>query len=322
MKSWRIAIGLAALAVLILMLTVAAAETAKEKYEEKFESTEKLSRDGKVYLSNISGNVRILTWKKSEVKIDALKVSRAGSMEEAKERAALVKIEVKGGDDQLEIRTEYPKRRTKKSLNVSVEYTLTIPDRAEAMVKNVSGNIDAENLGGLAKLETVSGNVTVDGVAEGGVFGAVSGNVNLRNVGGDVDAQTVSGNISLEKVSGRVDAETVSGGVKVKNLSGVKSADIEVHSGTIVFEGALNRDGRYFFQTHSGNITLHLPKDSDFDFNFRSFSGNIHSEFKVIAELQGKLKQLKRDVYGKVGGGGADVTVNTFSGDVRLKKLD
>jgi DUF4097 and DUF4098 domain-containing protein YvlB len=245
-------------------------------------------------------------------------------MEKAKENAPLVRIEVKRRDGQLDIRTEYPERRIKKGLNVSIEYTLTIPNRAHATINNVSGNVDAEGLGALAKLDTVSGNVTVVGAVKGGVFSAVSGNVDLRDVRGDVNAKTVSGVVYLNDVSGTVDAETVSGSIRMTDLSGVRSADISVHSGSITFEGALNRDGRYSFETHSGDITLILPDDSAFDFNFRSFGGNLRSDFKVLVALEvyAKQKHPRRDVYGEVNGGGADVTVETFSGSAIIKKTD
>ncbi|UCF77815.1 MAG: DUF4097 family beta strand repeat protein [Candidatus Eiseniibacteriota bacterium] len=318
----RAIILVAAITVLALSVLpgVSAAEAAK--YEETFERTEKLAMDGKVYLSNLSGNVTIVTWDRPDVKIHALKTSRAKSYEEAKERAELVKIEVKRSDGQLQIRTNYPERRIKKQLNVYVAYELTIPNRAHATVSNVSGNIEAQDLGALAKLDTVSGNVIVVGAAEGGVFSAVSGNVDLRDVGEDVNAKTVSGAIRLGKVSGTVNVEAVSGGVELTGLSDAQSANISVHSGDITFEGTLNRDGRYSFRNHSGSITLILPGDTSFDLNVKTFSGNLTSEFKVLSEFEGKLKQPRRDLHGEVNGGGADVTIETFSGNVKLKKAD
>jgi hypothetical protein len=35
---------------------------AKEKYEEKFEKTVSLAKDGKVYLKNLSGDIDVKTW--------------------------------------------------------------------------------------------------------------------------------------------------------------------------------------------------------------------------------------------------------------------
>jgi DUF4097 and DUF4098 domain-containing protein YvlB len=321
MNPRKIAIALAVLVLLAVALAPIAVDAAKEKYEEKFERIEKLSRNGRVYLANLSGNITLRTWNKAEVKIDALKTSRAASMEEAEENAALVTIDVRKKGDQLEIRTKYPERGSKRrQISVSIEYTLTIPDGASVDVDNVSGDIRAEGLGGLAKLETVSGSVTAVDASGGGVFSAVSGNVSLQRVAGDVNAKTVSGKIDLEEVSGTVDAETVSGSVNIKDLSRAKSADVSVHSGAIVVDGPLYRTGRYSFQTHSGSVTLNLPDDAAFDFNFVSFSGDLKSEFKALKTIVDKKGRPKRSAYGQVNEGGADVTVETFSGSVILKK--
>ena len=47
---------------------------AKEKFEEKFEKTESLARDGKVHISNLSGGIVVKSWDKAEVQITARKV--------------------------------------------------------------------------------------------------------------------------------------------------------------------------------------------------------------------------------------------------------
>jgi DUF4097 and DUF4098 domain-containing protein YvlB len=316
-----VASTLLALAIVAVGAIPAAEASKKEKYEEAFHRTETLAPDGKVYLSNISGNVKILVWNRNEVKIDAVKVSEAGSLEKAKANAALVKIEINRKDSQLDIATKYPEGRwTKSTLSVSVDYILTIPAKAGVTVNNISGNVDAENMDGLVKLLAVSGNITAAKCTNNGVFNAVSGCINLRDMAGDVKARTVSGDISIERVAGSLNVETVSGKVDATDLSNVGSADINVHSGNILFDGALNPSGRYSLETHSGDITVSLPENAAFDFTCWTFSGDINSDFKAVVELSGKLKSSQHDIRGQVNGGGADLSVKTFSGDINLKK--
>jgi DUF4097 and DUF4098 domain-containing protein YvlB len=316
----------AALALLALVVVPAAAgDDESVKFEEKFQQTEKLALDGKVYLKNISGNIKVLTWNKEEVNIDALKVSKAGTLEKAKENAALVKIEVSRNDGRLEILTKYPEgssRHEHGGLNVSVTYNLTVPAKAEVEIRDVSGNVSAENIGGYAKLESVSGDVVIVKAAKGGVFNTVSGDVNVSDISGDLKIKAVSGDITLTKAAGSVNAETVSGDVELKGLSGAKSVDINVLSGDVTFDGVLEKDGRYSFQSHSGDITVTLPESAAFDFSCKSFSGDISSDFKVIVEMMGSLKhgQAKPEIRGQVNGGGADLSLTTFSGDINLKK--
>jgi DUF4097 and DUF4098 domain-containing protein YvlB len=311
------------MAMLALMAAPATAGADNEKYVENFERTEKLEMDGKVYLSNLSGDINVKTWDRSEVKIEARKIAKAGTLEKAKEMAAEVNIKIEREDGRLRIETKYPEGRTyKKSINVSVEYSLTIPAKANVSAVTVSGNIGGENIGGLAKLTTVSGDIRVNKAHKGGEFTAVSGDIELTDITGDVEAKGVSGDITLDQVAGTVSAGTVSGNVDVQDLSDAEFVDINAHSGYIKFAGTLHQEGRYSLQTHSGPISVSVPKSSAFDFTCKTFSGTITSEFKVAVELEGELHETKQHLRGEVNGGGADLTVQTFSGDITLKKAD
>jgi len=59
-----------------------------------------------------------------------------------------------------------------------------------------------------------------------------------------------------------------------------------------------------------------LPSDSSFEFEAKTFSGKIESDFDIT--VSGKIN--KREIQGKVGGGGAEVKLSTFSGSIYLKK--
>ncbi len=309
----------AALALLALVAVPAAADADKEKYEEKFQKVEKLALDGKVYLNNVSGDVKVLTWDRDEVKIDALKISKADSLEKAKENAALVTIEVGRNDGRLEILTKYPEGSHKK-LSVSVKYDLTIPAKADIEVRNISGDVWAESIGGYAKLNSVSGDVTFMKGAKGGYIVTVSGDLEVEDIKGDIKIKGTSGDITLTNQLGSVSAETVSGDIELKGVTGAKSIDVGVISGDITYEGALEKDGRYSFQSHSGDVEVSLPENAAFEFSCRTFSGGIKSDFKMIVEMMGNLKRHKNDIRGEVNGGGADLNIETFSGDIYLNK--
>jgi hypothetical protein len=123
-KAAKLTAILAGLFFLGLMGFYPAESGIREKYEEKFERTVKLAKDGHVSLNNISGSIEVKSWNKGEVKIDALKTSKASSLSAAKENAAEVKIVVQKEGDTLRIKTEYPKKRgfRRKKSSVSVHY--------------------------------------------------------------------------------------------------------------------------------------------------------------------------------------------------------
>jgi DUF4097 and DUF4098 domain-containing protein YvlB len=309
---------------------------AKEKVEDKFEQTVSLSRDGQVNLSNIAGNIEVKTWNKNEVLIKALKVSKADSMEEARENADLVTIEVTENGNRVQIKTEYPKNKFRnRSISVSVDYWLTIPDRADADINSVSGDIvmmniggkmdaqtvsgdvDLSNIRGLLRAKSTSGDVTVEKAANGVGCNSISGDLDIRDITGDADLKSVSGDINLLNLrEGDVDAETVSGDIDLEGVANARDVEAGSVSGEIKYTGTINPQGRYYLKSHSGEITVVIPGDSAFDLESKTFSGSIESDFEIT--MSGKISN--REISGAVNGGGARLELKTFSGDVVLRK--
>ena len=334
MKAQKIILAIMVLLGFLLVLgSFPASAIAKEKYEEKFEKTVSLAKDGKVYLRNIAGDIRVTTWDKAEVRIDALKVSTASSMEKGKENADKVKIEIMEEDGWLRIETDYPKMNFG-NLNVHVDFNLTIPETASADINSVSGDIWIEKTGGATKAESVSGEVTLEDIkgtlrgksvsgdvkvkaaAKGVDCNSVSGDIEVSDVTGNADLKTVSGEITASLIRGSIEAESVSGDVDLTDVSDADVIKAKTLSGEVIYLGTINASGRYELKSHSGNIHLTIPGSSAFDLEAKTFSGDIDSEFELT--ISGKLS--KKSITGSVNGGGAVVELSTFSGDVLLRK--
>lgn len=337
MRTQKNLISLMVVTCLVLFVGMNPAWCLQKKYEETFEKTISIDKDGKVILVNISGDVEVKTWNRGEVEIRALKTSKTNSEEQAQKNFEKVQILIKEDGDTLRIETKYDKQYFKKSSKnkqVSVNYWLTIPDEASADAKSVSGDVTIENIGGSARGETVSGDVTltdIDGPAKAkaisgdvSVFDAksgadiegVSGSLVAKNIDGDVDMKTVSGRISLESCRGDVEAECVSGDIKLIDITGADDVSVSALSGDVTYVGDLARAGSYDFKSHSGTVTLTLPANAAFDLEAKTFSGSISTDFEV--SISGKLS--KKSMKGSVNGGGADLVLKTFSGNVRIKK--
>lgn len=316
MKSYRLLTMLAILNSLFLVLVFYTPElTAKERYEEKFEKSVTLAKDGEITLSNVSGEIEVKSWNKAEVKIDALKVSRALSLSQAKEKAQEVEIEVKKEGNTLRINTKFPKRIFK-SVKVSVHYSLMIPPKASIKVKSVSGSITLEEIGGTVKVNAVSGNIEVMDAKEGVDCQTVSGHLMIQDVKGDAELKTVSGKITLERIQGSIEAETVSGGIELREVSKAKVVKVKVLSGRIIYEGEISPDGEYRLKSFSGRVEIIIPSDSAFDLEADTFSGKINSDFEI--KILGTIS--KRKIQGEVNGGGAELSLSTFSGNIYLRK--
>ncbi|MCJ7581993.1 MAG: DUF4097 domain-containing protein, partial [Candidatus Aminicenantes bacterium] len=314
MKKTMVSLGvLVALLVMFGVNPVVAQE--KVKFEEKFEKTVNLAKDGKVIIGNISGNIEVKTWNKAQVQIDALKVSRETTLAKAKENMGLVKIVITEENSTLRIKTEWPEKQ-KKGLNVSITYTLMIPAEASINANTVSGDVICEEISGDLKAETVSGDVIVTGAANGANCSTVSGNVEVDNVTGDVKLHTVSGDVLANKIKGSVDADTVSGSVVLTNITDADEIEASTISGKVKYEGDLASSGYYHLKSHSGRVEFIVPSGSAFDLDARTFSGSINSDFDIT--VRGKIE--KKSLTGSVNGGGAEVELKAFSGNVYIKK--
>lgn len=301
--------------VLVFLAGLTPAEGAlKEKYEENFNKVEKLAADGRVSIKNISGKIEIATWDRAEVKIDAVKISKASSMEQAEENAGRVKINVVNEGDEVKIETEYPER-TFKRFNVSVEYVLTIPKKASIRASNVSGNVRLKDVGGLSEVTVTSGNLFCDG-AKRVDLETISGDMDVSNIEGDAFLKATSGKIEAVGVTGSVEAEVVSGGIELRGISKADRIQAKAISGRLVYEGDINPNGIYELKTHSGSIKLVLPADAAFDLDASTFSGSIDTDFDVV--VSGSIK--KKEIRGRVNGGGAEVELNAFSGTISILK--
>ena len=308
--------AIAAVSIMLLVAFSVAASSLDEKYEEKFEKTVALAKEGKVNISNISGNIEVRTWAQDQVKIQALKVSQAGTQAKAKENAAKVNIEVTEEGTLLRIETKYPQSLFGQSIDVFVDYQLWIPEKAGLGAKNISGNVDAEGPGGSVDLSAISGDVSLRKAAKGGDGSTISGSLTVSGITGDLFLKSVSGDIKATQVKGSVQAETVSGGLEMLDVSEASSVRLKTLSGDIVYRGRINRAGTYSLKSHSGGIAMFLPADSAFDLEAQTFSGDIESDFEIKAV--GKISE--KEISGVVNGGGASVKISTFSGDIELKK--
>jgi hypothetical protein len=290
---------------------------AREKFEQKFEKIEDLARDGKVFISNISGSIEIRSWAEAKVKIEANKVSEAKTLDKAKENADKVQIVVEKTGGILRIETKYPEHKDGgESLSVSVYYKIWVPEKASLKAKSVSGGLTVQGLGGALESNVVSGNVTLSKIMGDVDSTVTSGTVNVSDVTGTVNLRTISGGVTAERIKGSVEAETTSGAIRMRDIVGAKSIRAKVLSGNITYEGELAKDGKYTLEALSGRLEMIIPANSGFELEAETFSGGIQSDFDITVSGRVSGKEL----HGVVNSGGASIRLKSFSGSISLKK--
>ena len=87
--------------------------------------------------------------------------------------------------------------------------------------------------------------------------------------------------------------------------------------GNISYSGTLQASGRYLFTTHDGDVTLMIPENSSATFSVR---GDSRVEPAVPLKQTGTGRRGQRVSY-TLGGGAAQVDVETFDGIVRIRRL-
>jgi DUF4097 and DUF4098 domain-containing protein YvlB len=274
------------------------------------DETRNVDADARIDVSNIKGQVTISGWDKSSVSI-------TGSLGDG---AKAVKID--GGGSHLSIKVEPPDKQGwfnwgSESRMGDTTLDIKVPRGAEMHVEVVSADValtgvagralNVNSVSGKLRLETtakevgvesVSGNVDIDGKSERGHLETVSGNIRARGLGGQVKLETVSGDIDSEGGDYReINAGTVSGDI---NLRGTPS-----------------KDARVEVETMSGDVHLYLPSDIAAHLHATSFSGSIRSDFgKVKEEDHGPGSSLDTTL----GSGDARVQLQTFSGDIEVRR--
>jgi len=214
--------------------------------------------------------------------------------------------------------------------NVSVSYELVVPAATRLRSHTGSGNQDIEGLNGTAEIESGSGGLKISNIGDtvraetgsgdveiNGVKGNVraktgSGSVRATGVAGGFESHTGSGHITLEQIApGAVRAETGSGGMELRGVKG--SLDATAGSGTITAEG--NPTESWTVHTGSGSVHLRLASGASFDLDAHTSSGSISVSQPVT--VQGTMG--RKELRGKVHGGGVPVEVETGSGNIEVQ---
>jgi DUF4097 and DUF4098 domain-containing protein YvlB len=140
--------------------------------------------------------------------------------------------------------------------------------------------------------------------------------VRAREISGPVRGGAGSGNIEVEETgSGDVDLHTGSGNVSVRGMQG--SLRAEAGSGDISAEGT--QAGAWEIRTGSGNVHVRLPADAAYDANLSTSSGTLDVGPAITMTVQGRVQETRKQIMGKVRGGGPLLTVRTGSGDIHIE---
>jgi hypothetical protein len=142
-----------------------------------------------------------------------------------------------------------------------------------------------------------------------------NGDIRVENVGGEIEAANVNGSIVLSRLSGPLTAHTVNGDVKAgySRFDGKKPVSLV---------------------TLNGDIDLTLPADTKADLKMKiDNEGEIYSDFDLSVQNRTEKSvederdrggryhlRLDKTLFAALNGGGQEIVLKTFNGDILLRK--
>lgn len=275
-------------------------------------------------------------------------------MEVTLPRATPLKLEVRRGSlhvSDVEVSSPVGVRRTSAAPAESPQARelegelLAEVDRGDVSLSGISGNVKLQIRRGSLSAENIKGNLEVEG--RGGdvrvadltghlvVRGDYSGAIEFARVAQGVRFSSSRTEMEIQKLPGRV--EMTIGSLAILEPGGpvsvnTRNKDIRIEEFPekvqIVNRGASVELRMTKFplkdievENHSGSIDLAVPAKSEFQIEATAARGEAESEF---AELEVESRTRKGSdswIRGKVGGGGANIKLNTSYGMIRLRKL-
>jgi DUF4097 and DUF4098 domain-containing protein YvlB len=284
-------------------LTLTGALSSLASAQRPIDETAQVSADGRVDIENLAGSVKVEGWDRNEISVTGTLAEDAEDFEfQADERRARLEV-------------VFP-ARSRNLRHADSNLIVKVPVGSRVRVNGVSASIEVSAVTGPLDLETVSGELTITGEPSHIQAQTVSGDIRISGSSAEIDAASVSGDVVLEVTSDDVSASTVSG--DISSTGGVfESVDFSTVSGRIEFTGAPTESGSLDFDCHSGSVVLVFPGDLSAEIEVSSFSGDIDNQFGPRPRKTNDYAPGK-ELNFTVGDGDARISVNSFSGRVRM----
>jgi len=283
---------MALLALTLAPLSVLAGGPVDERWD--------IDSNAAISIENIAGEIEIEGWDRNEARLTG---ELGKSVDE---------LEIKATQSSLQINV-----LNKNERNVdSTKLKLMVPHGASIIASAVSADIGVSNLDNEKLTATsVSGDVKVKASSHRVSIESVSGDVEFGGQTERISAESVSGDLVLSGISGEITASAVSGDM-VLRAGAIESAKLETVSGDIKVYGEVSAKGRLSGESMSGDVFIYLPASQSGLFKAQSFSGRIQSDYGSVEHAKhGPGSHLKHTS----GGNGAEIRVESFSGDIKLK---
>jgi len=278
-----------------VLLTLASGALAALALVQQIDTTVPVRTGQRLVVDSYGGEIDVKTWGRNAVRVEADPSSRTAG-------------EVSSSSGAVSVRTEG--RRGPPS---QVDFTITVPAWMGLDLSGVYTDVKVTGVRAPITVETVQGEVDVNG-GEGTVsLRSVQGHVILRGAKGRIDVHSVNEDVRVFDASGEITAETVNGEVVLERVDAT-SLEAETVNGDLAYDGPLRSGGRYTLSSHNGDVTIAAAENASAMVTVSTFSGEFESDFPVPLKETRKGRRFSFTL----GGGSAQVSLESFQGTVRL----
>ena len=264
----------------------------------------------RIDISNVRGSVTVSGWEQNRVEI-------SGTLGKGSKG-----LRIDGSGSRINIQVEKPESSgwfnwgSNSKMEDSI-LDIRVPQAAELHIETVSAEVTVTGSSGqLLNVDSVSGKIRLDSNARELEVGSVSGRVELSGSGERAHVETVSGDIDSRANRGRLKLETVSGNIAAATDTYREFSASSV-SGDISLRGKPTDDARVDAETMSGDIRIDASADLSARIEAETFSGRIRTDFGKVEEPE---HGPGRSLDTTVGGGSARIKIDTFSGDISIRR--
>lgn len=327
-----------------------------EKPGEKIDRTMTVDPQAIVTLCVASGTLKVRGWDKDEIHVRSLDAAQIEFKRIDKTRdpaKPAVRVDVMVLD-----RSAAANPRLDCQALASVE--MDVPAGATVQVQTRDGDITIAGVAG-AYAGSQNGDIMIERARKLVEAGSVGGSIYLKDSSGRVNLSSAGGVVEVVNVSPSDDEDTfevgtVSGDIQLSRVSNPKVTAKTVN-GTVTMTGPLAKAGYYSFTNMAGDVVLGMPHDASFRLNAKvSEKHDIVSDFALkylseptppppakprtpAPEAKGKVsgpvvtpivverptvvsaQHVLRRVNAICGSGDATISIASFGGTVRLKKI-
>lgn len=286
---------------LVALALALAASPAALHAQQKLDEKRSAAADGSVEIDNQAGSITVIGWSRSEIAV-------SGTLGRGAEG-----LEFSGSPRRTSISVD-----TRNPHGVRSDLEIHVPAGSKVTIDSFAAQIKVSDVTGSVSAETVNGSIAVSGSSREVNVSSVNGAVEVSGAGKRIHAESVNGEVTLRGASGEVAASTVNGQLSVIGAS-FERATLETVSGGLRFEGDFAPRAVVSANTVSGSVEFVMPASVKADFSISSFSGDIKNEFGAAAKKVSKWTSEKELTF-STGDGGADVSIETLSGGIELRK--